>query len=160
MSIQFQKASLADAKGLHRMQIICFRPLLDKYGDVNTNPAAEPVERVQKRLQQPETDYYFICLDTEKIGAIRVVRLPENTCRISPMFILPEFQGKGLAQETLAKIEKLYPQAVCWQLDTIKEEAKLCHLYEKMGYLRTGHEELINDRMHIVFYTKEKEPIS
>ena len=154
MTIHFQKASLADAKELYRMQVTCFEPLLKKYGDVKTNPAAEPPERMEKRLRQAETDYYFICLDHQKIGAIRVVRLPENTCRISPMFLLPEFQGNGLAQKALWEIEKLYPQAVRWTLDTIKEEAKLCHLYEKMGYQVTGQEESIQENMTIVFYEK------
>lgn len=154
MAIQFQKASISDAAELHRMQIICFQPLLDKYGDVKTNPAAEPLERMENRLRQAETDYYFICLGNQKIGAIRVVRLPENVCRISPMFLLPEFQGNGLAQKTLQEIEALYPQAVCWTLDTIKEESKLCHLYEKMGYQATGRKESIQANMTIVFYEK------
>ncbi len=152
--IHFQNASLTDAQELHRMQVTCFEPLLKKYGDVKTNPAAEPLERVKNRLQQPETDYYFICLDEQKIGAIRVVRLSETNCRISPMFLLPEFQGKGLAQETLSAIEKIYPQAVCWTLDTIKQETKLCHLYEKMGYRKTGREETIQSNLTIVFYEK------
>lgn len=155
MQIQLQKASFTDAKELHSMQVVCFRPLLDKYGDVATNPAAEPLERIQNRLQQSETDYYFICLNSQKIGAIRVVRLPEDTCRISPMFLLPEFQGKGLAQQTLSAIEEIYPQAVRWTLDTIKEEEKLCHLYEKMGYRTTGREEIIQQNMTIVFYEKK-----
>ena len=157
MPIQFQKASLADAQKLHRMQIVCFQPLLDKYGDTDTNPAAEPIERIKNRLLQPESNYYFICLNGQTIGAIRVVRLPENTCRISPMFLLPEFQGKGLAQETLYEIEKIYPQTVHWTLDTIKEEAKLCHLYEKMGYRTTGQEECIKQNMNIVFYEKRND---
>ncbi|MBQ8143898.1 MAG: GNAT family N-acetyltransferase [Butyricicoccus sp.] len=154
MQIQFKKTLFADATELHRMQVICFQPLLEKYGDTDTNPAAESIECVQNRLLQSETDYYFICLHEQKIGAIRVVRLPENTCRISPMFILPEFQNKGLAQATLLGIEKLYPQAVCWQLDTIKEEAKLCHLYEKLRYRTTGQERYIQQNMTIVFYEK------
>ena len=59
-----------------------------------------------------------------------------------------------MAQETLYEIEKIYPQTVHWTLDTIKEEAKLCHLYEKMGYRTTGQEECIQQNMTIVFYEK------
>ncbi len=105
-------------------------------------------------MKQGFTDYYFIQFNNENIGAIRIVRLQEHIFRISPMFILPEFQGKGLAQQTINAIEALYPQAEGWQLDTIKEETKLCHLYEKMGYKRTGKEEVLQDNMTIVYYAK------
>jgi hypothetical protein len=48
----------------------------------------------------------------------------------------------------------LYPQAEGWQLDTIKGETKLCHLYEKIGYKRTGKEEVLQDNITIVYYAK------
>jgi GNAT superfamily N-acetyltransferase len=70
------------------------------------------------------------------------------------MFILPEFQGQGFAQQAIKAAEALYPQAEGWQLDTIKEERKLCHLYEKMGYKRTGKEEVLQDNMTIVYFAK------
>lgn len=47
------------------------------------------------------------------------------------MFILPEFQGTGFAQQTIIAIEKLYLQAVGWQLDTIKEETNFVQFTKK-----------------------------
>lgn len=41
-----------------------------------------------------------------------------------------------------------------WTLDTIAQEAKLCYLYEKLGYRRTGKQETIKPGMDIVFYEK------
>ncbi len=136
------------------MQVVSFKSLLDKYGDINTNPGAESVEQITCKMNQGYTDYYLIYCDDEIIGAIRIVRLQGNVCRISPMFILPKFQGKGFAQQTIANIEEIYSYAAEWQLDTIKEEAMLCHLYEKMGYKRTGKETVIQDNMTIVYYEK------
>jgi GNAT superfamily N-acetyltransferase len=137
------------------MQVAAFAPLLDKYHDYGTNPASEPLEKIVQRMGQAFTDYYFICLGSETIGAIRIVRLQDGACRISPMFILPKFQGKGYAQQAIKQVESLYPNACRWELDTIKQEQKLCHLYEKMGYAATGKEKTIQDGMTIVFYTKE-----
>lgn len=94
-------------------------------------------------------------LDETKIGVVRVVRLSDRICRISPMFILPEYQNNGYAQQALSVVEKLYPNADEWQLDTIKEESKLCYLYEKCGYIPTGKEEIIKDGMTIVYYSKK-----
>lgn len=152
--VKLEKANITNCEEIHALQVKSFQALLNKYNDIFTNPAAESIERIIKRMNQKNTDYYFIQLENINIGAIRVGRLDNNTCRISPMFILPEFQGNGYAQQALAEVEALYPQANGWQLDTIKEEAKLCHLYEKMGYKRTGKEEVLQENMTIVYYAK------
>ncbi len=113
------------------------------------------METIVHKMKQDFTDYYFIKLDNEDIGSIRIVRLEDDICRISPMFILPEFQGNGYAQQAIDEVEELYPKASIWQLDTIKEEKMLCHLYEKMGYKPTGKEEAIQDKMTIIYYEKQ-----
>lgn len=56
----------------------------------------------------------------------------------------------------MGALEEMYPQAEAWRLDTIKEEAKLCHLYEKLGYRRTGQEEVLQPGMTIAYYEKQK----
>ena len=52
-------------------------------------------------------------------------------------------------------IEEAYKNISRFTLDTIKQEKKLCYLYEKLGYLRTGKEEQLHDNMTIVFYEKK-----
>ena len=154
MKISLQKAEMHDCEQIHKMQVESFSALLDKYKDYSTNPAAEPIERVEQRMSQDFTDYYFICLDEKNIGAIRIVRLNSDDFRISPMFILPQYQGYGYAQQTILEVESIYFQAKSWELDTIKQEAKLCHLCEKMGYRATGKEEVIQTDMTIIHYAK------
>lgn len=154
MIISLKKAEIQDCEQIHKMQIIAFKPLLDKYQDYETNPGAEPVERIQKRMQQCATAHYFIQLQSEKIGQIRIDQLDETTYRIAQMFILPEFQGNGYAQQAILQVEALYPNAVRWELDTIKQESKLRHLYEKMGYKLTEREAPIKGGMDIIYYAK------
>ena len=154
MRIQLLKADANDCSQIHQMQVKAFKLLLDKYRDYNTNPGAEPLERIIQRMEEDFTDYYFIQLGSLNIGAIRVVSLQNNTYRISPMFILPEYQGNGYARQALINVESLYPKARRWALDTIKQEQKLCTLYEKMGYIATGKQEDIQPCMTIIFYAK------
>lgn len=154
MGISLMKAQLSDCEEIHKMQVLAFQQLLEKYHDYGTNPAAESIEKIVDRMNQEVTDYYFIRLDDKNIGAIRIVRLKDNICRISPIFILPEYQGKGYAQDTIKGVEELYPQAQGWELDTIKQERKLCYLYEKLGYQATGKEEKLQENMTIIYYTK------
>ena len=155
MSITLIKATIEDCRKLYEMQVAGFNPLLEKYKDYETNPAAETIERVEKRLIHSSADHYFILLEDMHIGYMRIWRKSDGTtCKLSPISILPEFQGNGYAQEAIKIAEELYPQVKRWELETIKQESKLCHLYEKMGYSLTGQEENIKPGMDLVFYTK------
>ncbi len=156
MTVLIKKAVFDDCAEIHKMQVKSFTELLNKYKDYNTNPAAEPLETIEYKFKQDCTDYYFIMADNIKAGAARVVRINENTCRISPVFILPEYQNRGLAQQAILEIEAMYPNVIIWRLDTIKQENKLRHLYEKLGYNSTGKEEKIKEDMTITFYQKLK----
>ena len=154
MDICLKKAVFSDCEQIRKMQASAFSELLEKYRYYETNPASESLEKIQNKFNQPFTDYYFIMLEKTKIGVVRVVRLSDTTFRISPMLILPECQNNGFAQQALSAVEKLYPNAEEWKLDTIKEEVKLCYLYEKCGYIPTGKEEILKDGMTIAYYCK------
>jgi hypothetical protein len=54
-------------------------------------------------------------------------------------------------------IEEKYKPKNGWILDTILQEEGNCHLYEKLGYKKTGKIEKINERMDIVYYEKQLE---
>ena len=161
MEITLLRANIDDAEELHAMQVEAFKELLEKYQDFDTSPANESVEKVEARLQQDFTYYYFICIGQQKAGAIRVIDKKENEInkRISPIFILPEFQGKGIAQKAIRLCEEIHGYEN-WELDTILQEPKNCHLYEKMGYRQTGKTEVINERLTLTFYEKQETDIT
>ncbi len=156
MEIKLLRANISDAKELHAMQVKAFKKLLEKYQDFDTNPGNESVEKVEARLKRDFTFYYFICVGQQKVGAIRIVDKKEvGTCkRISPLFILPEFQGKGIAQKAIRLCEEKHGNEN-WELDTILQEPKNCHLYEKMGYRQTGKTKFINEKLTLTFYEKK-----
>ena len=137
------------------MQIEAFRALLEKYQDYDLSPAAEGIDKIRARYEQPWTTYFFIEAEGNDVGVIRVVdRKDGSRKRISPIFIMPEFRGRGYAQKAMLAIEEMYGSDN-WCLDTILQEKGNIHLYEKMGYHRTGKIEHINERMDIVFYDKD-----
>ena len=154
MNISLFKSDLSQASLIYEMQIKAFTPLLNKYQDHKTNPANESVERIIDRLNQSSTDYYIIKDIDVPVGAIRIVRKDNKVYRVSPVFIVPEHQGKGIAQKVFALIEDKYEDAFVWELDTILQEQGNCYLYEKLGYRKTGQTKQINDKMTIVFYEK------
>ncbi len=157
MEVTLLRANVDDAKELHAMQVESFKELLEKYQDFDTSPANENMDKVEARLKQDFTFYYFICIGQQKVGAIRIIDEKESgkNKRISPIFILPEFQGKGIAQKAIRLCEEIHGDGN-WELDTILQEPKNCHLYEKMGYRQTGETKAINDRLTLVFYEKRE----
>ena len=154
MNIELVRASMEDAETIWCMQIAAFAELLERYHDFDINPGNEPLEKVQWRLSLPATYFYFIRVDGQNAGAIRVIdHHDDSPKKISPLFVLPNFQGKGIAQAAIRGAERIHGSDN-WQLDTILQERGNCHLYEKMGYRQTGETRIINDRLTLVFYRK------
>jgi GNAT superfamily N-acetyltransferase len=158
MKLKFRKADEHDLQLIHEQQIKCFADLLLKYQDHDTSPAAEPLQRIIDRYNQPQTTYFLIELDGEAIGAVRIVLNSEqNWARISPIFILPEFQNSGLGKASMEIAESLFPQVRIWYLDTIAEEAQLIHFYESLGYKQLDRIENIKPGMNLAFFEKRME---
>ena len=154
-TVTLRPAAREDLRTIWNMQIEAFSGLLERYRDYGTNPGAEPFEKVLARFEQPWTVYYFILAGDRPVGVIRIVDKQDGSRkRISPLWIMPEYRGKGYAQGAILAAEALHGSRH-WSLDTILQEPGNLHLYEKMGYRQTGQIETINDRMDIVFYEKD-----
>lgn len=153
--VELLRVTIDDVPKLHAMQIKSFKELLEKYQDFDTNPGNESLEKVEARFKQDVTFYYFICVGGQKAGAVRIVDEKESgkNKRISPIFILPKFQGKGIAQKAIRLCEELHGSK-SWELSTILQERKNCYLYEKMGYRQTGKTEVVNEKLTLTFYEK------
>lgn len=150
------RIGIQDAEKLWKMQVEAFQDLYKKYQDTETSPATEGIDKIQMRLNQPFTYYYFIEVDDITVGAIRVVdkKEVEKAKRISPVFIMNEYRNKGYAQKAIQLVEEIHGNSD-WELDTILQEKGNCYLYEKLGYRQTGKTEAINDKLTLVFYRKE-----
>ncbi|AJD92870.1 acetyltransferase [Jeotgalibacillus malaysiensis] len=154
MEIELVKAVEADAEEILHAQVESFSELLKRYQDTDTNPANETVDRVLARINRPDGALYKVMMDGRLAGAICIYWKEEGHFWISPMFIRPSFQSRGIAQQVIFQVEKLYPVAVSWELATILEEEKNCYLYEKAGYLKTGVSKRLNDYATLVYYKK------
>lgn len=155
MEIKIMQAESADCISIHRLQVEAFQDLLEKYNDPDINPGAESIENIYEKFNRPNNIYYKILSNNEMIGAIRVIISEEDReARISPIFIATNFEGKGVCQKAILELEKLQSGIRKWKLDTILEEQKLNHLYEKLGYKKTGRIEEVKENMHIVSYEK------
>ena len=156
MDLKLIRADVNDAERLWQMQVEAFMEMYNKYQDTETSPATEPLDKMIERLKQPFTYYYYIQVDDTVVGAIRVIDMkePDKSKRISPIFIMPPYRNKGIAQKAILEAERIHGN-LNWELVTILQETGNCHLYEKMGYRQTGKTTAINDKLTLVFYKKD-----
>lgn len=157
--IELKLITRKDAECLHKLQIEAFMPLYEKYHNDATSPAKESLETITKKIVDDNSDFYFILFNGEKAGAVRVKwhkgqKVHKNVNWISPIFVIPKFQNKGIASNVIKQLFDIYPNTIEWWLSTIKQEEKNCHLYEKYGFVRTGDEIVVNENMTLVFYVK------
>lgn len=141
-------------KTIWLMQKKAFGGLLEKYQDHGISPASESYERIIEKYEMEGSFYYFISDSGVNVGVIRIIDKNDGSGkRISPIWIMFEYRNKGYAQAAIKEAERIHG-ADNWSLDTILQEKGNLHLYEKLGYHRTGKIEKINDRMDIVYYEK------
>ena len=154
MKVKLIKASRDEMKTIWRMQKEAFSGLLEKYQDHGISPASESYERIIEKYEMEGSFYYFISDSGVNVGVIRIIDKNDGSRkRISPIWIMSEHRNKGYAQAAIMEAERIHG-ADNWSLDTILQEKGNLHLYEKLGYHRTGKIEKINDRMDIVYYEK------
>ncbi|MBR2550896.1 MAG: GNAT family N-acetyltransferase [Clostridiales bacterium] len=155
VKVSLRQAEREDLQTIWEMQTEAFRDLLETYQDYDISPGAENIDKIVARFEQPWTTYYFIEAEGADVGVIRIVDKKDGSRkRISPLWIMKEYRGRGYAQDAILAVEEIYG-ADHWCLDTILQEKGNLHLYEKMGYHQTGRVDHISDRMDIVYYEKD-----
>ncbi|MEG2455471.1 MAG: GNAT family N-acetyltransferase [Oscillospiraceae bacterium] len=154
MTITLEKADIRDLPALYALQVASFAPLYEIYHDDDTSPAAEPVENLAKRMMQPESLHYKILADGATVGALRIKKMPAGRYHLAQISVLPSYQGQGIAQSALTLMEQTFTDASVWELETILQEKRNCHLYEKLGYRQTGARKNISQAMTLVAYEK------
>ncbi len=155
MNVELVPVKREDIETVWKMQVEAFSGLLEKYQDYDISPAADTIDKVIARFEQPWSTYYFIVAENAKVGVIRIIDKKDGSRkRISPIWIMSEYRNKGYAGQAIREAEKIYGENN-WCLDTILQEKGNCHLYEKLGYHQTGQIDKISDLMDIVYYEKD-----
>jgi len=151
-NITLQAAGVNDSEELLSMQKKVFMPLYIKYEDDETSPAKQTMDKFLRRFDIG--DYYKIFCQSDLAGSVFVYEKEPGIMRLHIINILVEYQNRGITQEVMKHLELMYPEAESWELDTILSEKQNCYLYEKMGYVKNGKIQAINDKLTLVSYRK------
>lgn len=154
MNVRLQPARVEDATRLSEMQARAFMPCVYKRGGFETSPAAETPDRMLERIDSPKSHAFIIVLENAYAGMIRIKALGEEAYKISPIFVLPEFQNQGIGQTAMRLAFERFPAARLWTLFCVREDEKNVYFYEKLGFQKTGVERKLADGITLIGYER------
>ena len=152
--IRLERAGAEDLETIIAIQRASFRVVYEKYQD-EYDPYLEDRERIKwKLVERPNSYYYFVKEDEEKIGFLRIQTNDELTkAWLGTAAILPKNQGKGYGSKGLSLLEEKFSTVRQWDLCTVLQDVGMVAFYEKNGYHQT-HIEPEKEGMDMVYMKK------
>ena len=132
-NLKFRKATADDSEFAYQTKKSAFRGYLKQVSDWN--------EDEQRRLHQrrfAEHDFRIIQLSGVDVGILAMSRQPD-CINLHQMFILPEYQGRGIGEAYMKILIKgaAVPQ-VPIRLQVLKVNPRAFAFYQRMGFKQTG----------------------
>jgi len=154
MSIRVEKADINDLELIVQGQKRAFFECYQRYQDHEMSPYNVTLE-MMKNIFENEF-LYKIIYEEKLVGAIYVHESPDPYhMKLHGIYVEPEYQDKGIGRSAIEYVEAAHNQAVTWVLETPHDLKRNHHLYEKLGYRRTGEEDYVNENLSIIHYRKD-----
>lgn len=149
MQIDIVRAGPADANALLAVFDASFLADFQKYGECPGYGRS-----MESMLQSIEECFvYKIRLEGETIGAISVREQSEGCYYLGALCVVPAFQGKGIGQQAMAFLDREFPQAVHWALETPADKTENHSFYQKHGYKIT--KEYLDGKVKICYFERK-----
>lgn len=116
-------------------------------------PGYDDPANVQERLYH--MDCYAIVSDEKMIGGIFCSLSSTEELWVHRIFLIPEYQGKGLGKGVFKALEKIYSRALTMALDTPAWHSRNHGFYESIGFRKVGEEDSDKQDFHLFQYRKE-----
>lgn len=100
--------------------------------------------------------YKVIC-NNQIVGDIIVKDNHDSTYYIGCICVIPDYENKGIGQESIKFIEGQFPKATVWTLETPADKTRNHYFYKKMGYSIT--KEYMDSSVKIVLFEKKMNSI-
>ncbi len=130
MKIEFARATLNDVNNLIEVQSESFYADYLEYGKCpGYNRSRESMAAsVTNRLT------YKILCDGKIVGDIIVADKGDNNYFLGCICVIPKLQNKGIGKAGMDFLEKQFPDAVHWSLETPSDKVENHYFYKKHGF--------------------------
>jgi ribosomal protein S18 acetylase RimI-like enzyme len=130
MMIEFVKATEADAAKFVEVQNKSFYADYLRYGECpGYGRTAESIAESMKRNYA-----YKITADGEVVGKISASEKENGECHLDCLCVIPEYENRGIGRQAVSFIEKQFPRAIKWSLETPADKVQNHYFYQKCGY--------------------------
>ena len=136
--IKFSKATASDAELLLQVKIRAFAWDVEKYG--MGPPNYDSLEDLLLAISKAH--YYKISYNDTIVGGFSLYEMGGLHFELGSIYIDPDYQGKGIGQQAISYIERIYSEIRKWTLDTPYLSYRNHYFYEKMGFLKIGERKL------------------
>lgn len=153
LKIEFQRAVPADIDALIEVQNLAFYA---DYTEFGVCPGYNHSKESMAAILSSAYDFKILC-DGKIVGNI-IVRTKENDeYYLGELCVIPEYQNKGIGQQSICFLEREFPEAKLWNLITPAARPQNHYFYEKMGFVKTG--ECTDKTVRLFQYEKQMSKI-
>jgi ribosomal protein S18 acetylase RimI-like enzyme len=152
VELVIRRTFIDEAEDILSVQKVAFKEDLETYKDFETNPATEPIKKLLYKINK--NFHYTILIGDKIIGGAELRLDSESECYINRIFLLPEFQNKGLGTRIMNYFENQFPNVKKWTLCTPHKNYRNHRFYEKLGYKKVG-EHKVMEGLNLIDYLKE-----
>lgn len=133
MNINLRKATTEDSEFAFETKKAAFRPYVEMVWDWNEMEQRQMHER--RFLDQV---FQVVQLSGTDIGVLVIV--PEPDCiKVNQLFILPQYQGKGIGEACMMKIiEDSKKNNLPIRLRVLKVNKRAASFYHRLGFVENG----------------------
>ncbi len=97
--------------------------------------------------------YKIIC-DDILVGNITARDNQDGSCYLGCVYIIPEYENRGIGQMALHFIESCFPETSVWTLETPADKKRNHSFYKKAGYQIV--KEFIEGTVKLVLFEKRR----
>lgn len=148
-SITFEKDTLKDIDTIIEIRNKCFYSDFIKHGEYPGYNCS--VEGVGNAISNRYV--YMIKFNGNVVGNISVSGDKNDNFFLHSLCVIPEYQNKGIGQESMKFIENQFSQAKHWSLETPADKIRNHYFYKKFGYQITK-EYMYNNSVELVLFEK------
>lgn len=148
MNIKFERATINDCDALINVRNQSFYADYIKYGEC---PGYNCSKENMTNCIINRISYKIIC-NNQIIGNISVTDNHNSTYHLGCLCVIPDYENKGIGQEALRFLERVFPNATIWNLITPEDKERNHYFYKKAGY--TIAKEYVKGSVKVVLFEK------